>query len=111
MSVVIKKGKSVTLCFSEWPTFRVGWPFIGTLDLEVIEVVEEKVLRPGSLGHSDQVPYIVTWKTLVEDSPPPPMDKSFSSPKTHLMGSGNQEKGNGRRDLDLRRSRSSKTLQ
>ena len=48
---------------------------------------------PESLRHSDQVPYIVTWKNLVEDSPPP-MDKSLSFPKTHLIGSGHQEKGN-----------------
>jgi hypothetical protein len=38
--------------------------------LEVIKAVEEKVFRPGSLGHPDQVPYLVTWKTLVENPSP-----------------------------------------
>jgi hypothetical protein len=58
----------------------------------VIIAVEERVFRPGSLRHSDQVPYIVTWKNLVEGSPTP-MDKSLSFPKTYLSGSGHQEKG------------------
>jgi hypothetical protein len=54
---------------------------------------------------------LVAWENLVED-PPPFMDKNISFLKTHLAGSGHQEKGNtGRRDPDLRRSRSSKTLQ
>ena len=79
LSVVVKKGKLVTLCFSEWPTFGVGWPSLRTFNLQVIKAVEERVFRPGSLGHSDQVPYIVTWKNLVEDTPL--MDKSFSFSK------------------------------
>jgi hypothetical protein len=40
--VVVKKGKLVTLCFSEWLTFRVVWPPIGTFNLQVIKAVEEK---------------------------------------------------------------------
>ena len=86
MSIVVKKGKLVTLCFSEWPTFRVGWPPIGTFDLQMIKAVEGRVFRPGFLRHLDQVPYIVTWKTLVED--PLLMDRNLSFPKTHLTGSG-----------------------
>jgi hypothetical protein len=46
MSIVVKKGRLVTLCFSEWPTFRVGWPPLGTLDLLVIKSVEKRVFRP-----------------------------------------------------------------
>jgi hypothetical protein len=76
--VVVKKSKLVTLCSSEWSTFRVGWPPVGTFNLQLIKAVEERVFRPGSLGHSDQVPYIVTWKNLVEETLPHPMDKSLS---------------------------------
>ena len=32
LSVVVKKGKLVTLCSSEWPTFRIGWSPVGTFD-------------------------------------------------------------------------------
>ena len=32
VSVVVKKGKLVTLCSSEWPTFRIGWSPVGTFD-------------------------------------------------------------------------------
>jgi hypothetical protein len=51
LSVVVKKDKLVILCFSEWPNFRVGWPPVGTFILQVIKAVEERVFRPGSLGH------------------------------------------------------------
>lgn len=82
MSVVVKKGKLVTLCFSKCPTFRVGRPPIGTLDLQVIKAVEEKVFRPGFLRHPDQVSYIVTWNTLVEDPlTTAPWIKAFLSPR------------------------------
>jgi hypothetical protein len=45
-------------------------------------------------GHPDQVPYIITWKNLVDSPPSPFMDKSISFPKTHLTASGCQEKEN-----------------
>jgi hypothetical protein len=67
--VVVEKGKLVTLCFSEWPTCRVGWPPIGTFDLQVFKTVEKIIFRPGSLKHSDQAPYTVTWKNLEELHP------------------------------------------
>jgi len=70
LSVLIKKGRLVTLCSSERLTFRVGWPPIGTFDLQVIKAVKERIFRPGSLWHPSQVPYIVTWKHLVEDPSP-----------------------------------------
>ena len=79
LSAVVKKGKLVTLYFSKWPTFRIGWPPVGTFNLQVIKAVEERVFRPGALGHPDQVPYIVTWKNLMEDTPL--MDKSLSFPR------------------------------
>jgi hypothetical protein len=59
----------------------------------MIKAVEERVFRPGSLRHSDQVPYIVTWKNLVGNQPPPFTDKSLSFPKIHLTGSDHQEEG------------------
>ena len=65
LSAVVKKGKLVTLYFSKWPTFRIGWPPVGTFNLQVIKAVEERVLRPGSLRHSDQVPFVVSLKDLV----------------------------------------------
>ena len=74
MSVVVKKSKLVTLCSSKWPP-------IVTFNLQVIKAVEERVFRPGSLRHSDQVPYIVTWKNLVEGTHPPSYIKAFLSPR------------------------------
>ena len=68
LKVVVKKGKLVTLCSSECPTFGVGWTPVGTFNLQVIKEVEEKVFRPGSLGHPDQVPYRITWEDLVENT-------------------------------------------
>jgi hypothetical protein len=59
----------------------------------VIKAVDEKAFRPESLRHPDQVPYIDTWKNLVEDVFSV-IDKSIPFPKTHLTGSGCQEKGN-----------------
>jgi hypothetical protein len=47
----------------------------------VIKAVEERVFRPGSFGHPDQVPDIVTWKTLVKDPPPHSEIKAFISPR------------------------------
>ena len=48
--VVVKKDKLVTLCSSKCPTFRVGWPPVGTFNLQVIKAVEERGFRPRSLG-------------------------------------------------------------
>ena len=41
LSVVVKKDKLVSS--SEWPTFRLGRPPVGTFNLEVIKVVEESL--------------------------------------------------------------------
>ena len=99
---LVSSSKEGQVTLFEWPTLGVGWLSIGTFDLEVIKAVEERVFRPVSLGHSDQVLYRVTY---IESSggppPPPPMDKSLSFPKTHWP-SGKIK--HGRRYLDLRRS-------
>jgi hypothetical protein len=48
----------------------------------VIKAVKERIVRPGSLGHSDKVSYVITWKTLVEDPTLfPPWIKAFLSPR------------------------------
>jgi hypothetical protein len=57
------------LCSSEWPAFSIGWPPIGTFDLPAIRAVEGRIFRQGPHGHPDHVPYIITWKNLVEDPP------------------------------------------
>jgi hypothetical protein len=59
--------------------------------LKVIKAVEEKVLRPGSLGHPDQVPYIVTWKNLVEDSPSWIKSLSFLRPTSQVQADRKKE--------------------
>jgi hypothetical protein len=111
LSVVIKKKKLVTLCFSEQPTFIAGRPPIGSFDLVVIKAVEEKIFRPGSLRYLDQVPYTVTWKNLVEDPSPLHGEKPFfPQDRPHRFWTSGKWK-QLRGDVDLRRSRPSKTLQ
>ena len=46
----------------------------------MIKAIEEKVFRAGFLGHLEQVPYIVTWKNLVEELTSF-MIKAFLSPR------------------------------
>jgi hypothetical protein len=76
LSVVVKKGKLVIL------TFSVRWPSIVTFDLQVIKAVEERVFRPDSLGHSDQVLYRVTYIESSGGPPHPhPWIKVFLSPR------------------------------
>ncbi|XP_058547615.1 uncharacterized protein LOC131489644, partial [Neofelis nebulosa] len=36
LSLDIRRGKLITLCHSEWPTFGVGWPTEGTFCLPII---------------------------------------------------------------------------
>ncbi|XP_055463850.1 uncharacterized protein LOC129677215 [Psammomys obesus] len=78
LSVEVRKGKWDTFCSSEWPTFNVGWPRDGTFNLEVILQVKAKVMDSGPHGHPDQVPYIITWESLVKD--PPSWVKPFLPP-------------------------------
>jgi hypothetical protein len=49
-------------CEVEWPTFNVGWPIEGTLDLATVTHVRDIVV--GDLGHPDQFPYIDSWYIL-----------------------------------------------
>ncbi|XP_070929202.1 uncharacterized protein [Macaca nemestrina] len=70
LSVELKKGKLVTFCRLEWPSFGVGWPSEGTFCLSIITKVKTKIFLPGQSGHPDQIPYILVWQNLVEDPPP-----------------------------------------
>ena len=70
LSLDIRRGKLITLCRSEWPTFGVGWPTEGTFCLPIIAKVKSKIFLPGREGHPDQSPYILVWQNLVEDPPP-----------------------------------------
>uniref|UniRef100_A0A8I5NCX5 CCHC-type domain-containing protein n=1 Tax=Papio anubis TaxID=9555 RepID=A0A8I5NCX5_PAPAN len=70
LSVELKKGKLVTFCHLEWPSFGVGWPSKGTFCLSIITKVKTKIFLPGQSGHPDQIPYILVWQNLVEDPPP-----------------------------------------
>jgi hypothetical protein len=69
ISVEVRKRPWQTFCSSEWPTFRVGLPQDGTLNLPIIYAVKCIVFQnPG--GHPDQVPYILVWQDLVQNLPP-----------------------------------------
>jgi hypothetical protein len=82
LNILVNRWRRKLVSFSKWPTFRVWWPLVETFNLQVIKAVEERVFRPGSLRHPDQVSYIVTWKTLVEDPPTTaPWIKAFLSPR------------------------------
>uniref|UniRef100_A0A667HG64 Core shell protein Gag P30 domain-containing protein n=1 Tax=Lynx canadensis TaxID=61383 RepID=A0A667HG64_LYNCA len=70
LSLDIRRGKLITLCHSEWPTFGVGWPTEGTFCLPIIAKVKSKIFLPGREGHPDQIPYILVWRNLVENPPP-----------------------------------------
>ncbi|XP_017655618.1 uncharacterized protein LOC108491223 [Nannospalax galili] len=77
-SMEIKKNRWITFCSSEWPMFNVGWPRDGTFDSDVILQVKAKIFSPGSMGHPDQVAYIVTWESLSLE--PPSWVTPFLSP-------------------------------
>ena len=65
----VKKGKFDTLCSTEWPTFKVGWPPQGTFSLDIIKRLQDVISRPELQGHPDQYPYILMWQALVERPP------------------------------------------
>ena len=70
LSVEVRRKKWQTFCSSEWPTLDVEWPQDGTFNIDCILQVKERVFDAGPHGHSDQVPYIITWESLVLDPPP-----------------------------------------
>ena len=46
----------------------MGWPQDGTFNIDCILQVKERVFDAGR--HPDQVPYVITWESLVLDPPP-----------------------------------------
>ena len=61
-------SKLRTLCNLEWPTFGVGWPSEGTLDvLTVRRVWRVFIWDPG---HPDQFSYIDSWLGIAQTLPP-----------------------------------------
>lgn len=69
LGLTVKKGKFDTLCSAEWLTFGVGWPPEGSFSLSLLSRVKEVITRPGSCGHPDQLPYVLTWEFLLKDPP------------------------------------------
>lgn len=69
LSVVVKKQPWLTYCSSEWPTFGVGWPSVGTFDLPTIRAVKAIVFQEGAGSHPDQQPYIAVWEDLARSPP------------------------------------------
>ena len=73
---------------SEWPTFDVGWPREGTFHLPIILQVKAVIFRDKPDGHPDQVPYILVWQDMIENSPP--WLKPFLLPKAHNLAEGKE---------------------
>lgn len=67
LSVEVKKGPWRTFCSSEWPTYNVGWPPEGTLDLTVISAIKNMVFQKEPGPYPDQGPYICVWEDLAQD--------------------------------------------
>ena len=53
------KTMELTLCELEWPTFGVGGPSEGTLDVPMVCFIWHVVSRDP--GHPDQFPHIDFW--------------------------------------------------
>jgi hypothetical protein len=76
--VQMKQAKFQTFCEVEWPTFHVGWPTEGTLDLATIACVKDIVVEDP--GHPDQTPYIDSLYILANH----PLDwLRFHAPQRH----------------------------
>uniref|UniRef100_A0A670ZKH6 Core shell protein Gag P30 domain-containing protein n=1 Tax=Pseudonaja textilis TaxID=8673 RepID=A0A670ZKH6_PSETE len=81
------------ICETEWPTFGIGWPPVGTLDIPTTMQVHRRVFHP-TLGHPDQGPYIDVWLDLL-NHPPPWLRrlKMQRSPPPPLCTAGRFEEG------------------
>lgn len=76
----VKRNKWVIFCSVEWPSFNVGWPTGGTFDSETIDRLA-RIVYHLSPGHADQIPYIATWRGLIDkEGGPYPWVKAFLSP-------------------------------
>ena len=91
LSVEVKRKKWQALCSYEWPTLDVGWPQDGTFNIDCILQVKERVFYVGPHGHPDQVPYVITWESLVLELRPPALggtlcDNKTKGPQCHCHG-------------------------
>ena len=66
--IKITPGKLRTLCELEWPTFGVGGPSEGTLDVPKVCCIWHVVSRDP--GHPDQFPYIDSWLEIARNPLP-----------------------------------------
>ena len=81
LTVYVRRGKFQTYCMSEWPTFGVGWPREGTFHLPTVLQVKAVIFRDKPDGHPEQVPNILVWQDIIENSPP--WLKPLLPPKAH----------------------------
>ena len=65
-----------------------GWPREGTFHLPRILQVKAVIFRDKPDGHPDQVPYILVWQDMIENSPP--WLKPFLLPKAHNSAEGKE---------------------
>lgn len=56
------------MCEFKWPTFDIGWPSEGTLDLPTFRAVYQVIT--GTPGHPNQFPYIDSWLLIAKNLPP-----------------------------------------
>ncbi|RWS26387.1 gag protein-like protein [Leptotrombidium deliense] len=54
-------------CEVDWPSFDVGWPPQGSLDLALAQSVRKIIF--GQPGHPDQIAYIQIWIDFITDPP------------------------------------------
>ena len=98
--VKLSPGKLCTLCTLEWPSFGVGWPPEGTLDVFTVTAVYNVIT--GDPGHPDQFPYIDQWLEIAYLRPPwvwfcttdqgqcsPVQEEKLVSKRCHLFIKGN----------------------
>lgn len=78
---------------NDWPTFNVRWPE-ETSNCPTIYRVKDVVY--GKPDHQDQVAYITTWQTLVEE-PPAPLKLFFPPPRGCHCCDSREKKRKGER--------------
>lgn len=64
-----KLGRLRFFCQNDWMSFGLGWPEIGSFDLDLAATVMRQVTSPPD--NPDQFPYIDIWVSLLRQDPPP----------------------------------------
>ena len=65
--VILSSGKLRTLCTLEWPSFGVGWPSEGTLDVPTVRAVPRDTT--GDPNHPDRFLYVGQWLEIAQLRP------------------------------------------